>query len=404
MEMNLKTINKRTVLMITLATFLVIILILAAISFVMQKSAIDNESDFSSVSSHSESSAILSEEIAIEDDASQTFAESVFDESEFGEDESFEVIEEIEHGWIKNEYGYTYVYLDSGYEQFNFSDYTLNRYAESLNNIVEYIPENTRIFNLIVPVSSTFASIPREIYREDEFFNKSQSAFVSTVSTKLNEKIVNIPLVQLFEERYENGEYLFFRTDKNWTSVGAYNAYKAFCEYAGINAYSLSSFSKTEVGDYLGSFYRATKRTAMENNPDDLVCYSTVPSVKTSLTVYDSGIVYTDYVLCRNSVTKNDAYNVFLGTVAGRYEINTTVDGGSLLVIGDSSSYPLIPFLASHYSKVDVIDPQYFDTTIETFLSNHHYDDIITMCYSTNAINGDYIPSFNIFTGVTINE
>ena len=44
-------------------------------------------------------------------------------------------------------------------------------------------------------------------------------------------------------------EYLYFRSDHHWTALGAYYAYTAFCESAGLKAEPLSKF---ESGEYTG--------------------------------------------------------------------------------------------------------------------------------------------------------
>jgi hypothetical protein len=96
------------------------------------------------------------------------------------------------------------------------------------------IPESVRVYNITVPVSSTFADIPREIYVNDNFYNQSQSAFSSTVASRLNTTITSVKVVNILEEKYDNDEYVYFRTDRNWTSLGAYYAYKQFCADAEI--------------------------------------------------------------------------------------------------------------------------------------------------------------------------
>ncbi len=410
MNINEKKLSRKTVLWVTLATSLVIILILTAVTVLMNNRNEDAPVSNPQASSSIESSASIedsNEADSSEADASETFAETSKPEEASGEessvasedvDSSKDEFEESVEGWVINEYGYTYVYKDTGLEQFNFGMSTLNRYADSLNAMCALVPENTRVFNITVPVSATFVPIPYEIRERDNYYNSYQSTFVSTTASKLDERITNIPLVDLIEEKYYNGEYVFYRSDKNWTQLGAYAAYTAFCENAGIQAYALEDFEEKEVIQFLGSFYIATKSKAMERNPDALVCYSTIPSVKTVMTVYDSGLIYENYKLCDNKTSKLDAYNVYLGTNAGRYEINTTASGGSLLIVGDSSIYPIVPFLASHYNKIDVINPEYFGTSFEEFLANRQYDDVIMMCYSTNAVNGNFIPAFSQLT------
>ena len=413
MEQTKFSFTRKTITIASLSAILITSLILAIVSFAIRRLPDDkNEnSDMSTVTNISGETSIGNVENSFENvnedvDYSDAFAESTLS-SENSFDNSTEesnVGDEISHGWIINEFGYTYVYNNCGFEQFNFKSSALERYINSFNNLVEVLPEQTRIFNITVPVSSTFASIPREIYTNDNFYNQSQSAFVSTVASKNNERIIDISIVSLLQEHYDNDEYLFFKTDKNWTSLAAYYAYGAFCEKAEFDSFAIENYVKKDMGDYLGSFYNATKLSSMYESPDNLVCFSTLPTVKTSLTVYDGELVYSDYALCDNKVSLYTGYNVFLGRSAARYEISTTSKGGSLLIIGDTSAHPMIPFLATHYSKIDIIDPRKFDKPLNEFLAEHEYDDCITMCYSTNAVSGEYIPAFNTFIGDNNNE
>ena len=166
------------------------------------------------------------------------------EDSELLEDESIASESEFEHGWVINEFGYTYVYNGCGYEQFNYKQSALNRYVGAINKIVSLLPESVSVYNITVPVCSTFVEIPREIYVNDNFYNQSQSAFSSTVASKLDKRITSVKLVNILEEKYDNNEYVYFRTDRNWTPLGAYYAYKQFCADAEIAPYSIDSFAK----------------------------------------------------------------------------------------------------------------------------------------------------------------
>ena len=305
MEFKEKNIIKK-ILIITSVVFLTLSIFLAVLAMTLKQSE---------ETSYPNSSVESKNETSLENVSNVDSIESVtIDTESLGEESVEEVISNTEvsieesadlsnHGWFINKYGYTYLYEDSGYEQFNYSNLTLNRYVDGLNELVNLIPETTKIYNIVVPVSSTFADIPREVYTKDNFYNKSQSAFVSTVATKIDERINNIPIVELIEEAYNNGEEVFFRTDKNWTSVGAYYAYRAFCEQEGISAYALNSFPKINPGDYLGRFYLATESVEMLENPDEFICYLPMPTVNTTLSIYDYGTVYTNYILCGNSMS-----------------------------------------------------------------------------------------------------
>jgi hypothetical protein len=85
---------------------------------------------------------------------------------------------------------------------------------------------------------------------------------------------------------------------------------------------------------------------------------------------------------------------VFLGRAAERYEITSNSEGGSLLIVGDTSAHPMIPFLAAHYGHIDFISTEEFKGNIKEVLNKEKYDDVLTICYTTNAVTGGYIPAF----------
>ena len=309
--------------------------------------------------------------------------------------------EEVFHGWIINEYGYTYVYSDSGYEQFNYKQTALERYVKALNTFAACAPEKARLFNMIAPVSTTFADIPRDIYKADEFFNMTQSGFISEVASKLDKRFVNIDVLPSISALYDSGDNVFLRTDRNWTSAAAYAAYADFCSSAGISRYSANSFPKFEAGEFLGSFYIASKAESLKNNPDRLEVYSPLPAVSPVLTVYSGGKAITDCIPGKNPLSDKRG-NVYFGREGERYSIRTAVSNGKkLLMIGDSSSHPLAMLLCAHYSVVEIIDPTKFNEPFEEYLTNGEFDDILTVCYTTGAVNGDYVPMFNLMTGAT---
>lgn len=338
----------------------------------------------------------------VSDEVSEEISDVIADVSdEVSEDVSQDEEEELFHGWIINRYGYTYVYNDTGLVQFNYKNTAMDRYVNSLNSLAELLPENVNIFNMLAPVHSTFIDIPQEIYVADNFYNASQTAFVSVIEKKLNERIKDIPIIGKLERRYDDGQYIFFRTDNNWTPLAAYYAYCEFCEAKGISAYSRSSFITRSIEGYLGSFYNATGSVQMADNPDAFEYYYPYAGVDCTLVVDDNGIIYTSYRLSGNEVTSANAYNVFLGMDAATYTVTSSAEGGAILVIGDSSVPPIMPFLASHYSTVYYVNPLEYNGNISDYISDKSIDDVLTMCYTTNAVSGDYVPSFNIVTGAT---
>ncbi len=332
----------------------------------------------------------LSDEMGdVSSDSSQAFNENSQEEEPL-----------IYHGWVINPYGYTYVYGDTGFEQFNYKNTALDRYVNGLNTLASAIPADCRFFNMIAPVQSSFYDIPREIYVGDNFYNASQKAFVSTVESKLADNILDIPLIGKIERRFDDGEYMFFRTDKNWTAHAAYDAYAEYCEKADFSALSKGSFQTRAIEDFLGSFYKATTMKSMKENPDRLDYFYPNAGVDTTLTAFSDGRVYTDYRLSGNGNSTN-LWKLYLGTEADYYKIDSTSNGGTLVAVGDTSLLPMLPFLATHYSCIYVVNTMVFEGSIADFVAEQKADDVLTICYSTGAVSGEYVPTFNRLCGIT---
>ena len=84
---------------------------------------------------------------------------------------------------------------------------------------------------------------------------KPQKPFLDIIKTKLDSGVVFVDIYDKLKEHYDNGEYLYFRTDHHWTALGAYRAYEKFCETAGIVPLTLESYEKRTSTGFLGTLY-----------------------------------------------------------------------------------------------------------------------------------------------------
>ena len=64
-----------------------------------------------------------------------------------------------------------------------------------------------------------------------------------------------VDLAGEMKTRFDAGEYVYYKTDHHWTTLGAYYAYCAVMEQYGLEPYPLESFTREQVSD---SFYGTT--------------------------------------------------------------------------------------------------------------------------------------------------
>ncbi len=186
-------------------------------------------------------------------------------------------------------------------------------------------------------------------------------------------------------------EYIYYRTDHHWTSLGAYYAYAAAARQLGYNAYGLNAFNiETASSSFRGTLFSKTLDSTV--TPDSIDYYhlaSNEPTVK--MTVFD-GREQTEYdsLYVRDYLAVKDKYSSFTGSNSPLITIETDVDNGkSLLLIKDSYAHSLVPFLSKHYSKLTMVDMRYINVGLDYFSINVNDYSQVLISYNVISFAGD---------------
>ncbi|MBR6223405.1 MAG: hypothetical protein IKQ71_08195 [Lachnospiraceae bacterium] len=179
-------------------------------------------------------------------------------------------------------------------------------------------------------------------------------------------------------------EYIYFRTDHHWTMRGAYYGY---CDYAmkmGLTLHPSSDYDITEVAkDFYGTTF---DKIQLKKTPDivELLTLSTgAPKVKVKFDD-DNNIWQTLYK--EDAVNAKDKYTYFLGGNTAKIQVNSnTKNNKTLLLVKDSFSNCLIPFLTSEYERIYMIDLRYskdmMSVTMDKINSKHTITDVL-VCFN----------------------
>jgi len=245
------------------------------------------------------------------------------------------------------------------------------RYANAVNTFAELMPD-VKVYSLITPNATQFYA-PSDI-RDGASTNEKN--MIENIYSNMSSSVTCVDAYSKLRSHVD--EYIYFRTDHHWTQTGAYYAYTAFCESAGLTAVPLSQFetgrvtcSQTGADTFLGTLYSnlssyPVQRAEMEANPD--YCQYYFPISKCNDTAY-AGLYEGNYVDERSYVTTvarkvYDSY-LYMAFISGDQPISiidTDVDNDKvIMVIKESYGNAFVPFLTSHYSKVVVVDPREFN-------------------------------------------
>lgn len=171
-------------------------------------------------------------------------------------------------------------------------------------------------------------------------------------------------------------EQVFYRTDHHWTSLGAYYGYTALMEAAGMEALPLGD-GKTVSDSFLGTLYSTSGIHWLEPDTIEYYVFDDSVAVKNGLTGEIGGL----YV--ESKLEEKDKYSSFMGGNNPLYIIsnpNAATDK-KILVVRDSYTDSLAPFLSQTYSEVHLVDLRYYRTSVAMYAEMAQVDEIF-ICYS----------------------
>lgn len=157
-------------------------------------------------------------------------------------------------------------------------------------------------------------------------------------------------------------EYIYYRTDHHWTTLGAYYAYEEWAESMGFSPIPQEEFTIRMVsGSFLGTLH---SKLNIWVKPDEMYVYEPKDDVEYQVYYDLSKTPHTSLYEEKYLETKNK-YGMFLDDNHGLVEIDTSVGNGkTLLVIKDSYANCFIPFVALHYEKLYVLDLRYYKSKL----------------------------------------
>ena len=175
-------------------------------------------------------------------------------------------------------------------------------------------------------------------------------------------------LTEPVAKRASNGEYAWFRTDHHWTSRGAYAAYASLSHGMGYETFPENAFSVESVGDgFFGTLH--SKSGGAMGDADRVELFRYIGDTEYTVTVEETGKSFFGFYDL-SALNSKDKYRVFIG---GNYPIVTVRSSKEtgrerLLLVKDSYSNSLVPFLARHYD-ITMVDPRYYTGDWENLIA-----------------------------------
>ena len=222
------------------------------------------------------------------------------------------------------------------------------------------IPSAAEIWKEKLPVGA-------ESWDQTELLAKSGVDFQSTLSAHADEPI-------------------FYRTDHHWTTLGAFYGANALLDALGKEPLKENDFTvKTASDSFNGTLYSQSGIHWLE--PDTMEFW--VEDAGLDVTSWRNGTPEPGSLYDRSYLEKKDKYSAFLGGNQPLCVIkNENIsDGGKLLLVRDSYSDALAPFLAQRFSEVHLLDLRYYRAPVSAYAAENGIDAICVLYSVQNFIS-----------------
>ena len=198
-------------------------------------------------------------------------------------------------------------------------------------------------------------------------------------STERNENAWNYvegmpSLTDALKNVQEQENEVFFKTDHHWTSEGAYCAYVELGKLLGYTPLPLDSFELSVASDaFFGTTY--SKSGLFGTDPDVL----TLPASSSDLvtTIVDTEESFEGFYDL-SYLSKKDKYSVYIGGNNAHVTVYDKTDSEkeTLLLVKDSFSHALVPYLAEHYN-IELIDLRYFKDSLSEYIKESGIQNVL---------------------------
>ena len=243
---------------------------------------------------------------------------------------------------------------------------------------IESFADKSRVPAVVALIPTAAAIMQEQLPANAELLNQKQ--LITQCYEQLSGKAGTVDVYsRLFSARDER---LYYRTASNLTGQGGYRVYTALASRLGLSEKEISDFEIENLPvDYYGDLYdrAGSKNTA----PDMLSLYRYTREERTyRLLCVRAGesTVYTT-LFPEHLLELGRAEDELLGGQAQVRDITVSApEEQSLLVLADDTASAYLPFLATHYRRITVIDPRIASAEQLAGIDVNDYDRVLLAC------------------------
>jgi hypothetical protein len=272
--------------------------------------------------------------------------------------------------------GSIFIVGGSAYNYYSFSQSCSDTYADTVNTLTDTLSGKSKVYSMIVPTS---IDITLDDATRNSLTSSNQKKAILYMYSKMNKEVGKCYVYDVLHQHRD--EYIYYRTDHHWTTLGAYYAYNVFIWQEGKTANSLDSYEKVVFENFRGSFYTQSGVSSLGDNPDTVIAYKPISTNRMEL-VNKRG-EYTEYNIITDVSTwsATSKYSTFIGgdNIFSHISNPDISDGSSILVVKESYGNAFVPFLVDHYQDVYVVDYRYYTGTVSELVDTYDIGTVLLL-------------------------
>ena len=217
--------------------------------------------------------------------------------------------------------------------------------TEFLNQAVKTYGKE-RVSCVMVP--SKTAVLPKKLPDHADNGGRQEQEMIAGIRDGLGDPRTLLDLTQTMKEHQD--EYIYYRTDHHWTTLGAYYGYVQWAGQTGHTPMKLQQFTRsTAFRDFLGTTYN---KLPVETTPDQVELFRSDSQEGVSV-VFD-GEQRADTLYFPEEAGKGfDRYGVFFSRNTAQIDIQTKAHTGrNLLMLKDSFERRDIEKILKEHSEI----------------------------------------------------
>lgn len=289
---------------------------------------------------------------------------------------------------------------DTAYEYYNFVRDIADNYSAMVSRAAHSLDGRATVYDMVVPSSMDICA---DEGTRSGLNTSDQRKAIDYIYGSMSQKVKTIDVYNTLKKH--SSEYIFFRTDHHWTSLGAYYSYRQFMAAKGAEPTPLSSFIPRQYTNFTGSFYRKTQKAAMAANPDTIYAYEPAATNDIECTL-QNGSKQKYRIVQDVSTWKNESkYSTFIGSdqPLGVISNPEKSDGSACIVVKESYGNAFVPFLTGNYQYVYVVDYRYFakvdDRKLSALVDDTGAKDVLFLNNISATRNKSLVNAMSSFVG-----